>query len=63
MFINQISPKYGGDLRVPVHSLNRIQFYIEENTNFQPEAVGSISTAAKSLDIWATVLNKFEVTD
>jgi dynein heavy chain len=62
MFISRISSKYGEGRHVPLAILNKIQPYVEENTTFQPEAVGRVSRAAKSLCIWATVLYKFEVT-
>ena len=62
MFINKISTKYSEGRHVPVNILKKIQPYVEENPNFQPDEVGRVSSAAKSLCIWATVLYKFEVT-
>jgi dynein heavy chain len=62
MFISKISTKYSEGRHVPPNILKKIQPYVEENTNFQPDEVGRVSSAAKSLCIWATVLYKFEVT-
>ncbi|OHT09907.1 Dynein heavy chain family protein [Tritrichomonas foetus] len=62
MFIGRISTKYSDGHHVPLNILKKIQPYVEENTNFQPEEVGRVSNAAKRLCIWATVLYKFEMT-
>ena len=62
MFIGRISTKYNENHHVPLNILKKIQPYVEENTNFQPEEVGRVSHAAKSLCIWATVLYKYEMT-
>lgn len=62
MFISKISTKYSDDRHVPPNILKKIQPYVENNPNFQPDEVGRVSRAAKSLCIWATILYKFEVT-
>jgi len=62
MFINKISNKYGDGRHVPQPILKKVQPYVQDNPNFQPDEVGRVSRAAKSLCIWATFLYQYEVT-